>query len=295
MKPSLGGRGSAARPGAGEAPPREAGCGARGSAGSLPAPMSTPVSEGGERPGRACFLASDVHLGVVPPETEEAFLAWLDHVGREGSHLVLAGDVFDFWFEYGRTIPKGPFRVLARLARLVESGVRVDLIGGNHDWWGGSFLEEEVGVRFHRRPVSMELAGRRALVAHGDGLGAGDRSYRALRRLLRGSLARRLFAWLHPDVGIRLAEAVSRTEATLAGPTAADRRRAEVLEAWARRRLESDPSLDVVALGHAHIPRLVEVEGGRHYVNAGDWTFHRSFAVLAPGSPPRIGRWPGGG
>src|SRR5690606_22374680 len=158
------------------------------------------------------FIASDVHLGAVPDSTEHAFVAFLRHVGEHGAALLLNGDLFDFWFEYGTVIPGRHFRVLAALADLVDAGIPVTLVGGNHDAWGGRFLREEVGVVFHDGLLRTELAGKPALVAHGDGLGRGDLGYRVLKRVLRSRAAILAFRALHPELGVRLARAVSRTE-----------------------------------------------------------------------------------
>jgi UDP-2,3-diacylglucosamine hydrolase len=230
------------------------------------------------------FIASDVHLGAVPDHTERAFVAFLEHVGAHGQALLLAGDLFDFWFEYGTVIPGRHFRTLAALAALVDAGLPVTLAGGNHDAWGGSFLREHVGVRFFDRPFEMELAGRRALVAHGDGLGKGDIRYRALKAVLRSRAAIWGFRALHPMLGLRLAERVSSTDAKqdegaqLAG-------RSAFLEEWARGRLAADPGLEYVVCGHSHVAALVAVEPGRYYLNAGDWLKRYSYIRLADGVP----------
>lgn len=237
------------------------------------------------------YLASDAHLGAAPSENEDAFLRWLEHAGGEASRIVLNGDLFDFWFEYGSVIPRGHTRVLGLLARIVDSGVPVLLMGGNHDWWGGSFLTDEIGVEFHQDAVRLVLAGRTTFLAHGDGLGRGDWSYRILRWVLRSRPTRWAFRWLHPDVGAWLARRVSQTERRGSGSTAAERERAEALRSWAADRLRQDEELDLVVLGHTHLPFLEEVEPGRYYLNAGDWVHHRSYAVLEAGSAPRLVRW----
>lgn len=239
------------------------------------------------------YITSDIHLGAVPRETERAFLSFLEHVGAHASSLLIAGDLFDFWFEYGTIIPGRHFRVLAGLARLVEAGIPVTMAGGNHDWWGGRFLEQEVGIVFHGRPFEISLGGRRALVAHGDGLGRGDLRYRALKALLRSRAAILGFRALHPELGARIARAVSSTE----GKADHDERaqsRAQFLESWAAARLAEDETLAWVVCGHTHVPAIRELAPGRYYVNAGDWITHDSYVTIPAGaSRPELHRWCG--
>ncbi len=238
-------------------------------------------------------VASDIHLGVAPPETERAFLRWLAHTAECASALILNGDLFDFWFEYRSVIPRGHTRVLGALAGLVDGGVPVSIMGGNHDWWGGSFLTDEIGVTFMQDPVVTDLQGFRTFLAHGDGLGRGDLGYRILRAVVRGRLTRWLFARLHPDFGTALGARVSRTEYREGGPSDAERGRSKAVRTWALAELRRDPSLDLVVCGHTHIPLLEEVEPGRYYVNAGDWLHHRSYLVLQEGHPPTLHTWEG--
>ena len=239
------------------------------------------------------YLASDVHLGSVPAEREDAFLAWLEMAGGAASEVVINGDLFDFWFEYRWGVPRGHDRVLDALRAVVGSGVPVTLMGGNHDWWGGTYLREDVGVEFLKDPVVRSWAGLRTFLAHGDGLGAGDLGYRALRLLLRGRLTRFAFSLLTPDLGDRIAGRVSQTDNRRGAPTADDKARSAALEARAVAKLEEEPELDLVVLGHTHIPVLRQVAEGRWYLNAGDWVHHCTYAVLQEGEPPRLLTWEG--
>jgi UDP-2,3-diacylglucosamine hydrolase len=242
---------------------------------------------------RPVYLVSDIHLGAAPKEREQSFLRWLGHAGAAASELIINGDLFDFWFEYRSVIPRGHTRVLGALAALVDAGVPVALMGGNHDWWGGSFLEQEIGITLYKDPVVREVAGRRAYVAHGDGLGRGDLGYRFLRLILRGRATRWGFRWLHPDLGAMVAGRVSLTEEHIKNPSKNQKRRAEVLEAWAIEKLRAETNLDLVLLGHTHIPRLVVVDGDRYYVNSGDWLANATYVVLDRGRPPVLQHWTG--
>lgn len=241
------------------------------------------------------LISSDSHLGAVDTEREAAFVAWLEHAATRASRVVLNGDIFDFWFEYRHAIPRGHTRVLGALARIVDAGVPVLLMGGNHDWWGGSYLREEVGLELHHEPIVLDLVGHRTFLAHGDGLGRGDLGYRILRLVLRGRLTRWLFRWLHPDLGAGVAWLISQTASHGEGPSHAEDKRARCLREWAVTKLSEDPSLDLVVLGHSHVPVVEEARPGCFYVNAGDWIHHNSFVVLERDAPPRLERWWEGG
>ena len=245
------------------------------------------------RAARPAYVVSDAHLGASPGARAADLADWLRYARQRASHVVLNGDIFDFWFEYRRAIPRGHVRVLGAIAEVVDAGVPVTFLGGNHDWWGGPCLAEEIGVSFHRAPVRTSLAGRSAYIAHGDGLGRGDYGYRVASGVLRSRVFRRAFRWLHPDLGGRLATLLSRTESHAGRPGEGNRQRARALEALAVRKLERDETLDIVVFGHTHVPAVAEV-GGRYYVNAGRWMRERSYAVVETSGPPRIEHWRGG-
>lgn len=226
-------------------------------------------------------VVSDIHLGAIPAAGERAFLEFLERVPELGDELLINGDLFDFWFEYREVVPRGHFAVLATLRRLVRTGLPVRFIGGNHDAWGGSFLEDEVGLEIVEGPAVLEIGGRRAFVAHGDGLGGGDWGYRALKRASRSRVGRTLFAALHPDLGVPVARRASATEEKWAAGPGGEAGRADRLAAHARRLLETREDLALVIFGHTHRPELEEVRPGRFYLNAGDWIHHRSYAVIS--------------
>jgi UDP-2,3-diacylglucosamine hydrolase len=242
-------------------------------------------------PPKPVYLTSDIHLGGVPSETEASFHRWLRHAASEAEQIVINGDLFDFWFEYRNAIPRGHTRTLGLLAEVVDSGVPIVLFGGNHDWWGGSYLENEVGVQFYRTQQRLDLAGSRVLIAHGDGVGKGDLGYRILRGVLRNPLSVAAFRWMHPDVTGWVAGRVSRTKEREATGHGRSHKRTEAVRAWSESELSADPSLDMVITGHTHSPELLEFEPGRWVLNAGDWVFRKSFAILSPSAPPQLLEW----
>jgi len=85
------------------------------------------------------LLRSDFHLGVpnhaASLERERKVTAWLEMVRHDAHSIYLLGDIFDFWFEYKYTIPKGFIRLQGKLAELRDAGVPIYFFTGNHDMW----------------------------------------------------------------------------------------------------------------------------------------------------------------
>ena len=229
------------------------------------------------------LIVSDAHLGAAPLEYEDAFRRFLARAADRTRDLVINGDLFDFWFEYGTVIPRRHFPVLHILRELVESGVRIRLVAGNHDFWGGSFLADEIGIELIDGPIRTTLGGRPAVLAHGDGLGTGDWGYKALKSVIRSRAARFGFRWIHPDVSAGIIRFVSRTESRHGGtPDAESLGRAARLHSWSAEQFQATPDIDIVVLGHCHVPEIREVVPGRFYLNPGDWVQHCSWAEVEP-------------
>jgi UDP-2,3-diacylglucosamine hydrolase len=232
-------------------------------------------------PGCAYFLA-DAHLGQGSPESNRArerdLLAFFDRVGAERATLFVNGDLFDFWFEYRHAIPKRFVRVLMALGELRRAGLPVTYIGGNHDFWIGNFLSRELDVTFTDVPLPLSIQGRRILLAHGDGLGPGDHGYKLLKRVLRNPVAKTLFRWVHPDVGIPTAGATSRLSrhhAPRPGRSDEDLWRALGSPWFAR-------GYDAVVLAHYH--RAVHQRSAEgDFLILGDWIERRTVARLDDG------------
>src|ERR1051325_2235155 len=206
---------------------------------------------------------SDAHLGFAGDEVERAVLSFLRHVAGNAGSLVVNGDLFEFWFEWKTVIPRRGFRTLAALADVVDAGVPVTMIAGNHDCWGGDVLREDVGVDYRFGPWVTDIAGWRTHIEHGDGLRpAEDKRYRALRRVLRNSFAIRSFRWLHPDLATPLASHSSNTSRTY---SARDGGRG--LRDAAARIEHAEPALDLIILGHSHVATLESLPRGTAYAN----------------------------
>ena len=154
------------------------------------------------------YFASDFHLGIPDRvkslERELKLVHWLNSIAADAKAIYLMGDIFDFWFEYKTVVPKGYTRLLGKLAELTDKGIEVHLFKGNHDLWAFSYLQDECGIQLHRKDEIVEYSGKKFYLAHGDGLGPGDKGYKFLKALFECRLAQFLFRWLHPDWGTRM-------------------------------------------------------------------------------------------
>ncbi len=240
-------------------------------------------------PAEAVFFVADAHLGAEPRESEaareERLHEFLNGLPGRATSLYIVGDLFDFWFEYRTAIPRRHFATLAALRHLHDAGVALTYLTGNHDFWLGSFLSEEVGIETGSGPVVLETQGRRVWLHHGDGLIAGDLGYRVLRRVLRNPVSIALYSLLHPDLGIPLAHLVSRWSRGSRGekPLEAERLWREI----ATPRFAE--GFDAVMVGHFH--HVYERrEAGRELFLLGDWLNRFTYAVLE-GGVIRLENW----
>lgn len=224
------------------------------------------------------LFISDVHLGAGDPdrdrERESILVRFLrDRLGP-GDRLFIVGDLFDFWFEYRTVIPKTFIHVLSCLRELTGSGVRIDYVAGNHDFWVGDFFRKELGLHFHSDPVRENIGGKEFYIIHGDGLMKNDTGYRFLKKVFRNSLDIFLYRWLHPDIGIPLAKRLSGSSRK--HTSSRDFGGNEEYVAFAREKFAE--GVDHVIMGHTHDPFVQRFEITRSLVNLGDWLEHFTYA-----------------
>lgn len=163
--------------------------------------------------GKKIYFASDNHLGAPTrnesKEREEKFVKWLDTIKNDAAAIFLLGDLFDFWFEYKTVVPKGYIRTLGKLAEISDLGIPIYFFVGNHDLWMNGYFEEELNIPVFHSPQIFTFNGKKFLIGHGDGLGPGDKGYKRMKKVFTNKFCKWLFRWLHPDIGVRLAQYLS--------------------------------------------------------------------------------------
>jgi len=231
----------------------------------------------------AVYFISDVHLGHDSVSEERAKLekleAFFKLVASDGEHLYILGDLFDFWFEYKHAIPKDHLKVLFLLSQLVESGVKLSYITGNHDFWLGDMLTRHLDVEIFRDAAEVSHYDKKIYLIHGDGLAKADSSYRVLKRVMRNRFNIFLYRQIPPDIGIPFAKWCSRKSRERSSGLPKDSFVQEYRD-YAEKVLAN--GYDCVMIGHTHHPERVEFKSGV-YINTGDWYEHFTYAVLRDG------------
>lgn len=231
------------------------------------------------------YFASDIHLGAGTEQearqTEQRFVAWLDCVAEDAETVVLAGDIFDFWFEYREVVPKGFVRTLGKIAELTDRGIRVLFFTGNHDMWVGDYLRKECGVEVYTTPQEVVLGAKRLFIAHGDNMNIdGQWLLKAMNRMFRSKWLRWLFSWfVHPDWALRFGHWWSGSSRKRhAREDALTPSLTEPLIDYARTYARTH-NVDGFLFGHMHYARDYREEG-LHVVLLGAWDCFPSYAVL---------------
>lgn len=233
--------------------------------------------------GKKIYFASDFHLGapdaIQSLEREKRIVRWLREVAGDASHIFLVGDLFDFWFEYRKVIPKGYTRLLGKLAELRDEGIEIIAFTGNHDMWMDGYFEQELHIPVYSSPQQYCFNGKVFYIAHGDGLGPGDQGYKLMKKIFRSKFCRWLFSGLHPSWGISLANYFSLKSRKLTEQEVFLGEDKEWLVLHSRKLLQ-EKQVDYFIFGHRHLPLDIKLGDNSRYINLGDWLNYQSYAVF---------------
>jgi len=213
-------------------------------------------------------------------EREKKVVAWLESIRHEAEEIYLLGDIFDYWFEYKRVVPRGFTRFLGKIAEITDSGVKVNFFTGNHDVWIFDYLPGEIGVEVFRHPIIREYGNKKFYIAHGDGLGPNQTGYKLLKRLFTSKTAQWLYARLHPNFATGFAPKWSKKSRYNKGITTeflgVDN---EYLIVHARELLKKE-HFDYFLFGHRHLPYEYDLGNNSKFFYLGDWIQNFSYAVF---------------
>jgi UDP-2,3-diacylglucosamine hydrolase len=236
-------------------------------------------------PGKKIYFLSDFHLGVPDRQAsldrEKRIIRFLEEISADAAEIFIVGDLFDFWYEYRKVVPKGYVRILGKLAELTDRGLPLRFFVGNHDMWMSGYFEEELNIPVYHEPATFEWNGKKFYIGHGDGLGPGDHGYKFIKKIFRNKFCQELFGILPPAIGMGLAHYFSRKSRASTGETD-DRFLGEENE-WLLvhcRDLLKSGYYDYFIFGHRHLPIDFSFANGSRYINLGDWIRYSTYAVF---------------
>ena len=237
------------------------------------------------------YFASDFHLGNTNLNEshirEKKIVAWLDSIKTDAKSIYLVGDIFDFWFEYSKVVPKGFTRLFGKLAELCDEGIDINLIVGNHDMWTKEYFDQEIGLKTYSDSIIIEESNKKILVCHGDGLGNKNYRYKFLKQIFRSSICRWLFSRIHPNLGISLAHLWSKASRN---KNSGDQiiNHDHLLNYCTE--LQNNQPIDFYVFGHMHSPIEIDVDKNSKYFNTGDWITNFSYLIFHEGKM-EIKKW----
>ena len=228
------------------------------------------------------YFISDLHVGAGDTKKEkeklEHLFSFFDYIEKPKNKLFIVGDLFDFWFEYKHVVPGKYYRLFFRFSKMIEKGVEIHFLPGNHDFWIRDFFEKEIGFDVHPEVFETEIDGVKFFLFHGDGVSKKDKGYQLLKKIFRNPLNIFLYRWLHPDIGVPLANLSSHTSR----------------KHTANKKLNDEDDylefavdkfkkgFDCVIMGHSHNP-WIETINGKHLINLGDWINNFYYGLFSNG------------
>ncbi|MDX2046247.1 MAG: UDP-2,3-diacylglucosamine diphosphatase [Chitinophagaceae bacterium] len=235
--------------------------------------------------GKKIYFLSDFHLGVPDYESslarEKRIVKFLEEIRNDAAIIFIVGDIFDFWYEYRKVVPKGYVRLLGKLAEITDSGIPIHFFAGNHDMWMTDYFQKELNIPVYFEPRIFEFNSKKFYIAHGDGLGPGDHGYKLLKKIFRNPFCRWLFGILPPVAGMGIAGYSSRRSRAVTGNSddhflGEDK---EWLIQYCKEILQKE-FYDFFVFGHRHLPIDFRLSQGSRYINLGDWIRYNSYAVF---------------
>ena len=250
-------------------------------------------------PGKKIYFLSDFHLGAPDAERslirEKKIVGFLDSIRDDAHTIFIVGDMFDFWYEYRKVVPRGFVRLLGKIASMADEGIRFHFFVGNHDMWMKNYFQEELNVPVYFEPKEFDFNGKQFLIGHGDGLGPGDHGYKRLKKVFRNPACQWLFGILPPAIGMGIANYASRRSRAATGQSE-EKFLGEERE-WLLvycREVSKQHHYDFFVFGHRHLPIDYRLDNGSRYINLGDWIHYDTYAVF-DGEELKLESWSGQG
>lgn len=235
--------------------------------------------------GKKVYFLSDFHLGAPDAaaslERERLIVRFLDEIQHQTAALFIVGDLFDFWYEYKKVVPRGYVRLLGKLAAFTDAGIAVHFFVGNHDMWMNDYFQKELNIPVYFEAKEFRFNNKLFHIAHGDGLGPGDHKYKMLKKVFRNPVCQWLFGLLPSRLSIGIADYFSKKSRSATGHVEEvfHGEEKEWLIIYSKEVLQQK-SVDYFVFGHRHLPINFRLHNNSRYINLGDWIDFYTYAVF---------------
>lgn len=229
------------------------------------------------------YFISDIHLGLdiegnTSKQREHKLANWLNSIGDSATEIYFLGDIFDYWFEFKNNDPPQYPTFYKALKKLKSKGVSIFFFTGNHDLWMKNYFPNHFGIEVYHNPLIKPILKKKFFLAHGDGLGKGDYSYKLMKTIMRNPLSMFLYGLLPVSIGYHIMKSLSQKSREKHGDqfNGFDKERLiDFCKAHAK-----TSTIDFYIMGHRHLMINCELSPqGPQYINLGDWLEYESYAV----------------
>ncbi len=218
-----------------------------------------------------CIL-SDIHLGTYGCQAKK-LLNYLKNI--EPEMLILNGDIIDIWNFKKSYFPPAHMEVLRRLFKMVEKGVRVVYVTGNHDETLRKYSDLHLGNFLLTDKYIFKKDGKKYWVFHGDVFDSTTKGYAKLIAKLGGK-GYDLLIIMNRLINSTL-EFFGRDKMSFSKKVKNGVKQAvswiNNFESTAAE-LGIEDGYDYVVCGHIHQPVIKTFHNGKghiQYLNSGDW------------------------
>ena len=230
-------------------------------------------------------VASDVHVRTENDDRYKLLCQLVDEAKRVGAKtLVLNGDIFDFFFGWGRYFRLKYSRLLNSLDELAKSGTTVWFVVGNHEF-GLEALERhhKFSVIPSEGRVWKGAGGISVLIAHGDLLRP-DFWYNLFRAVVRSPVVN-VLAWAFPQGLLDLFTLWFASTSRKKDKYRVLNHRKIIDSALMRLK---DSGADMIIFGHFHHPYDESKDDGTRFLSVTSWDKPSCLVVGADGNIERV-------
>ena len=219
-------------------------------------------------------VISDIHLATYACKPKKV-LKYLKSI--QPKTLVLNGDIIDSWRFSRNYFPKPQLKVIRQLIKMMEKGVKVFYVTGNHDEFLRKFSQAQIGNLRIVNQLILDLDGSKTWIFHGDIFDSVIHQTKWLAKLgaaiygiltILNQYVNRFLSWIgKPEINIYK---------SIKKYTVREKINLSLLE-LAIGNAAVKQGYQTVICGHTHIPKekLMNVLGEKiSYINCGDWIEH---------------------